>query len=144
MKAWKIGVAGLVLMVFRVISGKLFSGGVFSWVYQLEPVNVWKRTAAAPSIKFYVAALVLSIAFAWVFALLQKGIPGGNKIVKGLVFGLCIWTVGMLPVMVMLAKILTVAKLVVIYWTVKGLVMIPVSGAIVAVICGDTEPKVKV
>jgi hypothetical protein len=88
MKIGKILIAGVAATVVSSILGMVTCGGVFNWVYKLEPINVWKNMEGPPGIWLYVGSLILHVIFAYVYALLQKGIPGKNKIVKGLVFGL--------------------------------------------------------
>ncbi|MDY6914524.1 MAG: hypothetical protein SVT52_08730 [Planctomycetota bacterium] len=136
MKIWKPLVAGLIVQVFNAIVGSVTCGGVFNWVYRLEPTNVWKPMDGPPGVTFYVGFLVLHIVLAFVYVLLKKGIPGPNRVIKGLVFGLCIWAVGTLPGMFATYLFMTVATQVVIYWTIMGLILSPIKGVIIAAICG--------
>lgn len=140
MKLGKMAVAGLALTVFRAITGMVTCGGVFSWVYKLEPVHVWRPMTGGPSMKFFLGSLLLNMIFAGIFVLMQKGIPGSTRIAKGFVFGIGVWAVGMLPGMLATYEFMTVATTVVIYWTILGLVLTPVDGMIVAAICGDKQP----
>lgn len=137
MKTGRILVAGVVVTVFNAIVGAVTCGGVFNWVYKVQPTNVWKPMSGPPGIKFMIASLVLSIILCFVYALLNKGIPGKNKFVKGLVFGLCVWAVGMLPGMVVTYKFMTVAATVVVYWTILGLIVTPLKGLLIAAIYGE-------
>jgi len=138
MKIGKVLIAGVVVTVFNMIVGMVTCGGVFSWVYKLEPVNVWKPMGSSgPGAKFMVGSLILSIALSFVYALINKGIPGKNKLVKGLAFGLCVWAVGMLPGMFATYSFMTVAATVVVYWTILGLIKTPLEGIIIAAIYGE-------
>lgn len=137
MKAGKVVLAGMAGFVFSSIVGALTCGWLFNWVYQLEPVNVWKPMSGPPSAKFYAGALLLNIILALVYALLNKGIPGKSKLAKGLVFGLCVWAVGVLPGMFSMAAFMTVARGVVAYWTLLDLVALPLKGLIIAAIYGE-------
>ena len=80
----------------------------------------------------------MGIILALVYALLYRGIPG-KSIVKGLVFGLFVWLVGTLPGMLATYTFMRVATTVVIYWTIQGLVVLLVEGAIIAAIYGNPE-----
>ena len=91
----------------------------------------------APPLIYYIVAVVMNIVLAFVYALLAKGIPGKNKLIKGLVFGLCVWAVGTLPAMLGTYLFMTVAATVVIYWTISGLVFTPLIGLIIAAIYGE-------
>ncbi len=136
-KVGKVFIAGVVATIISSIIGAITCGGIFNWVYKLEPTNVWKNMEGPPGIGLYVGSLVLYIIFAYVYALLKKGIPGKNKIVKGLVFGLCVWAVGSLPGMFATYYFMTVAATVVIYWTIVALIQYPILGAVIAAIYGE-------
>ena len=137
MKIAKIVAAGLVVTIFNIIVGAITCGGFFNWVYKLQPTTVWKPMNGGPSVKFIIGSFVLSIILALVYALINKGIPGGNKLTKGIVFGLCVWAVGMLPGAFSTYAFMTVAKTVVIYWTILFLVKLPLEGMIIAAIYGE-------
>ena len=137
MKIGKILIAALALSVFGMIFGALTCGWLFNWVYKLEPTNVWKPMAGPPGLAFQIGGLLLNMVLAVVYALLRKGIPGKNKLAKGIVFGLCVWAVGMLPGMFSTYFFMTVATGAVIYWTILGLIELPLKGLIIAVIYGE-------
>lgn len=137
MKIGKIFIAAVVLSVFGAVFGAVTCGGIFSWVYKLEPTNVWKPMNGPPSLTFYIGSFLLNIVLAVVYALLRKGIPGKNKSTKGLIFGLCVWAIGMLPGMFSIYSFMTVATGVVIYWTILGLVEMLIKGLIIAAIYGE-------
>jgi hypothetical protein len=137
MKIGKILIAALALSVFGMIFGGLTCGWLFNWVYKLEPTNVWKPMAGPPGLAFQIGGLLLNMVLAVVYALLRKGIPGKNKLAKGILFGLCVWAVGMLPGMFSTYAFMTVATGVVIYWTLIGLVELPLKGLIISSIYGE-------
>lgn len=137
MKIGKILLAGLAVTIFSTAVGMLTCGGVFNWVYELEPTNVWKEIEGAPGPMFMVASLILNIILALVYALFRKGIPGKNRLAKGLVYGLCVWAVGILPGMLATYTFMTVATTVVVYWIISGLVITPLEGLIIAAIYGE-------
>ena len=137
MKLIRIFIAGIVITIFDAIVGAITCGGIFNWVYQLEPINVWKPMEGPPGITYHIGALLLNILFVYIYTLLRKGIPGKNKIVKGLLFGLCIWAVGMLPGMFATYMFMTVAPTVILYWALMGLVQNPLRGLIAATIYGE-------
>lgn len=136
MKTGKIIVATIVISIFNAIVGAVTCGGIFSWVYKLEPINVWKPMEA-PGVTYYIGAVLLNFLFVLVYAMLREGIPGKNKLVKGLIFGLCVWTVGILPGMFATYVFMTVAPTVILYWVIMGLIQDPLRGLIVAVIYGE-------
>ncbi|MBN1553866.1 MAG: hypothetical protein JXA11_03920 [Phycisphaerae bacterium] len=131
----RIILAGIGAMVFDVVIAGLTCGWLFNWVYTLEPTNVW-RPLQAPPMWFYAVSLVLTILMAAMYAMICKGVPGKNRLVRGLLFGLLVWIVGTLPGMLATFAFMTVATTVVVYWTITGLVILPIKGLIIAVIYG--------
>jgi hypothetical protein len=137
MKVLKILIAAVVITVFDVVVGGITCGGLFKWVYELEPTNIWRVMQGPPGIEFYIGAAALNIVFVLVYALLAKGIPGKNRLLKGLIYGLCVWAVGVLPGMFATYMFMTVAATVVIYLTISELVFTPLRGLIIAAIYGQ-------
>lgn len=137
MKAGRIVIAGVAVAIFNMVVGAVTCGGIFNWVYKLEPTNVWRPMEGGPGAIFMIGSLILSTVLSFIYAMINKGIPGGNKIVKGIIYGLCIWAVGTLPGMFATYTFMTVATAVVIYWTIMGLVKAPLEGIIIAVIYGE-------
>ena len=137
MKIGKILIAALALSVFGMIFGGLTCGWLFNWIYKLEPTNVWKPMDGPPGLVFYLGSFLLNIILAVVYALLSKGLPGKNKLARGLVFGLCVWAVGILPGMFATYYFMTVATGWVIYMFIIGLVETPIKGLIISAIYGE-------
>jgi hypothetical protein len=135
MKAIRAVLAAIVITAFGYVLGGLTCGWLFNWVYQLEPTNVWKPMTGPPGMGFMAAGFVLNLVFVGVYLLLSSGIPGACNCVKGLVFGLCVWAVGMLPGMLSVHYFMTVNTTVVVYWTILGLIRMPLDGVIAAAIC---------
>lgn len=126
---------------FIVGGGSYF---LFGGVFNLEPTNIWKWT---PAMGFnipvswpilFLMNIVLAIAFAWVFALLYKGIPG-KGVRKGVNFGLLAWLIGVIPPMTTLFLMTNMAFLAIIYFTIQGLVEWVVYGSVIAAIYKEKE-----
>lgn len=133
----KIILAIIVVAVFNIIVGMLTCGGVFSWVYKLEPTNVWKSVTSASMPLMMIGIFIMDALFVFVYALINKGIPGQNRFVKGLVYGLLVVLVGLVPGMISTYLYMTVATTVVIYWIIWGLIVSPIKGLITAAIYGE-------
>ncbi|MBU0567218.1 hypothetical protein KJ693_03880 [bacterium] len=138
MRIRRMLIAGVVSRIAGTILGIMTCGWLFNWVYALEPTEIWKPMAGPPPLWFNLAGLALGIILALVYALLIKSIPG-KGIVKGLVFGLFVWLVGILPGMLATYTFMRIATTVVIYWTIQGLVVLLVEGVIIAAIYGNPE-----
>lgn len=137
MKISKVLISTVVVSIFNFIVGALTCGGVFSWVYKLEPTNIWTPVNKNSLPLMIVEILIANLLFVIVYALIQKGVPGKNKYSKGLVYGLLVCLVGLVPGMLSTAIHMTVAKIVVIYWTIWGLIVNPLKGLIVSAIYGE-------
>lgn len=133
----KIILAIIAVTVFNVIVGMLTCGSTFSWVYKLEPTNVWKPMENFSPLIMIATLLVIDALFVFVYALINKGIPGQNRFVKGLVYGLLVVLVGLVPGMIETYLYMTVATTVVVYWTIWGLIVSPLKGLITAAIYGE-------
>jgi len=136
MKIGKIIIATVAITVFDAIIGAITCGGIFNWVYKIEPISVWKPIEV-PGISYYIGAIILNFIFVLVYTILNKGVPGKNKLIKGAVFGLCVWAIGILPGMFATYMFMTVAPTVIIYWTILALIQTPLKGLISAAIYGE-------
>ena len=94
-----------------------------------------RKMGNAPPMAFFVGLLVLNLLFVLVYVILSKAIPGGCSLCKGIVYGVLVWLVGVLPGMFMTHMCMTVATSAVIYLTIKGLIMSILKGALAAIIC---------
>jgi hypothetical protein len=136
MKMRKMIIATVAVTIFDAVVGAITCGGIFNWVYKLEPINVWKPMEA-PGITYYIGAILLNFIFVLVFAVFRKGIPGKNRLIKGLIFGLCVWAIGVLPGMFATYMFMTVAPIVIFYWTMMALLQDPLKGLMIAAIYGE-------
>lgn len=137
MNVKKMILAILAVAVFHVLVGMLTCGGVFNWVYKLEPTSVWKPIQSISPLVMIGSMVFIDVLFVFVYALINKGIPGANRFVKGVVYGLLVVLVGLVPGMIETYLYMTVATTVVIYWTIWGLVVSPIKGLIAATIYGE-------
>lgn len=133
----KMILAIVVVAIFNILVGMVTCGGVFSWVYKLEPTNVWKPMESFSFPLMIAGIFFVDAIFVWAYTLINKGIPGQNRFVKGLIYGLLVVLVGLVPGMIMTYTYMTVATTVVIYWTIWGFIVSPLKGLITASIYGE-------
>jgi hypothetical protein len=133
----KIIIAAIAVTVFNVIAGMATCGGGFSWVYKLEPTNVWKAMEQVSMPLYLFLTFVADLIFVVVYAFINKGISAPNKFKKGLLYGLIVWLVGLVPGMVSTYTFMTVAPAVIVYWLVWGLIFTPLKGLIASSIYGE-------
>ncbi|MBF0619302.1 MAG: hypothetical protein HQL19_03950 [Candidatus Omnitrophica bacterium] len=130
--------AALAVFAFKIVSGMVLCGGIFKWVYALPPVNVW-RPIQAPGISFYVGTFIVSMLFVFFYKTFSPALAHLEKVQRGLMYGLGVWAVGILPGMLATHVFMPVNHTVVIYWTISGLILTLAEGLIVALILGDGE-----
>lgn len=147
MNVVKVLVAAALVTLVTTLIAIGTCGGLFNWVYQLNPSDVWKLgPGESPPWYLHLGNFGLGIILALVYIVLMKGLPGKSRLVRGFAFGLCVWGVGLLPGMFSTFVFVTIAKEVVIYWAIQGLVVSVLSGIIIALICdrctcGCTQPE---
>jgi|Deesub1362A_J573_1020465.scaffolds.fasta_scaffold09780_3 hypothetical protein len=141
----KILIAGIVInFVSFIIGGGSYH--LFSWIFLLEPKDIWKWDPGTPLtsmpiswlIFLLIGNLTLAIIVALVYAILYQGIPG-QGIKKGLMFGFLMWLVGVLAPMFSMYILLKVASEVVIYFTLQGLCEYLIYGAIISIIYKESK-----
>ena len=129
--------AAVAVFVFKMITGATLCGGIFSWVYSLEPTSVWRPVG--PSKRLFAGMFLASLLFVAVYKVVCKAFEGMGTMQKGLVYGLCIWAAGIVPGMVATYVFMTVNTTVVIYWTLSMLLLVPVQGVIVSFILRESS-----
>ncbi len=127
--------ATVAISVFSTIIGMITCGGVFNWVYSIEPANIWKPMDSAPSALYFTGLFIVNAIFVMIYALINKALPGQNKLIKGLAYGLGVWAVGTLPGMLSTYSFMNVSDVVIVYWLIWGLFAVPLKGLITAAIC---------
>lgn len=140
--ATKVLLSGLAIcfISFLIGGGSYF---LFGRVFELEPINIWKWTPAQGFnmpvqwwIILFLLNIVLAVIFAFVFALIGKGLPG-KGIQKGLSFGLIIWIVGPIPALVTMYLMMNIANGALIYFTFQSLFEWLIYGWVISLIYKD-------
>lgn len=119
---------------------------LFSWIFQLEPTNIWKWT---PQISLTVMPInwlvflfginvILAILFVLPYTIFYKGIPG-KGIRRGLVYALLLYPVGVLIPMFSIYVLLNISSIAVVYFALEGLVEFLAYGAVISVIYKEKE-----
>jgi hypothetical protein len=144
MKHVKLGRAAVAGLVANVLSFIVGGGGyqLFGWVFELEPRGVWKwspEKTAEMSFGWWAFLIggntLLAIVYALVYAVLYHGIPG-TGFRKGLVFGLIVWLVGVVPAIFTMYVLVNIHGGALLYFLTQSLVEHLVYGAAVALIYG--------
>jgi len=122
---------------FLVGGGSYF---LFSWVFDLEPHTIWKWTPTQGfnmSVEWWIILfllnIILAIAFAFIYALIEKGLPG-KGIRKGLNFGIIVWIVGPIPALVTMYLMMNIATGALMYFIFQSLFEWLVYGTVISAI----------
>ena len=135
-KIFKVVLAAVVITVFGAIWSMFTCGWLFKGIYEIEPVKIWVPIENVSMLTLNVGALILNIIFVGIYALINKGVPGKSRVAKGLLYGVLVWSLGMLPGMFYTYLFMTAAWQVLLYWTISGLITTPICGLIAAAIYG--------
>lgn len=137
MNCKRIILAALAVTVFGMAWGMLSCGWLFTWVYGLPPVSVWKTPETMMTPLFWVINVVghfvLSVIFVAIFAKLQDALCGG-RIGKGFCYGIIVWLVGVLPGMFAVGMWMAVNPWWPVYMGLNQLVALPICGIIASTI----------
>ena len=147
MKLSKIILAILAVFIFSLIIGMVTCGGVFNWIYKIEPVSVWKEFSMP---LFIGSEIIMSSILVIVYAFFGKNISCectcgadicksavSNKIKKGILFGFFVYLVGNLTGAICTYAFMNVASAVIIYWIIWGLIVMPLKGLIISLVYGE-------
>lgn len=133
-KVKQVIIATIVVTIVSMILGMLTCGWLFRWVYELSPVGVWKfGPGISPNpVWLTLGNLVMALILVLVYALVSSGIPGkGTR--KGMNYGFIVWLLSLGGMWAVL-MFMTVNPGVVLYWTILGLVILLIEGAIIGAI----------
>lgn len=133
-KALRAGLA-IFCISFLVGGGSYF---LFGWVFDLKPNTIWKWTPAQgfdmPAewwIVLFLLNIILAIAFAFIYALFEKELPG-KGIQKGLSFGVIVWIVGPIPALATMYLMMNIAVGALVYFTLQSLFEWLVYGMVIS------------
>jgi uncharacterized membrane protein YagU involved in acid resistance len=87
----------------------------------------------------FAGLFLASFLFVVVYTLVSKAFEGLGVLQKGLRYGFCIWAAGVVPAMIGIYLFMKVNPAVIAYWTLSMLVLVPVQGALVALILRGTD-----
>lgn len=139
--------AGLAIFFISFLVG---GGGyfLFGWVFNLEPSAIWKWT---PDQGFdmpldwwlilFLLNIILAIAFAFIYALIEKGLPG-KGIQKGLGFGIIVWIVGPIPALVTMYLMINIATGTLVYFVLQSLFEWLIYGIVLSLIYKESKSAV--
>ncbi|MBN2479629.1 MAG: hypothetical protein JXA94_05325 [Parachlamydiales bacterium] len=142
----RVIISGIVIWLVNMILIFLTCGWLFKWVYMLPP-NLFKAPEEMMIVSNIVGSnligLIKGLLFAYVFAVIYKGVPGTRGVHKGIVYGILIWLVSALPSLAGMPFFMVISNGIIIYWIVQALVFMIISGAILGAIYKPHTRKAK-
>ncbi|MFC1723419.1 hypothetical protein ACFL0V_04740 [Nanoarchaeota archaeon] len=98
--------------------------------------NIMMPGQGSPGVEFYlvsfVFALIVGFIFSLIYALFRESLPGKSTAIKGLFYGLILFALGQIPAFFMTYLILAVPTLLLVIWAVEGLIILLVTGMVIA------------
>lgn len=139
-KFWNINwkksiVAGIIAGIVAVIISLIVTVGAsgFTTLLYEQSANIWKPMTPMSEwlATVYIIDIIEWIIFGLIFSLLYKAVPGKGW-ERGTVFGFLLWLVGTVPGMIMTYMAFAVPDALVWLWTIQGLIIFLVAGAVLA------------
>jgi len=140
-KHWK----GILIsaILFAIVAQVIHTIGAFaSMGYYTDPAYfaLWSKlmmpAAGAPPTEFFVLtlalALITALFYAGAYAMLMKSIPGKTYVKKGLVYGLLLFLVAIVPGYLSMALLINVPFALVAEWVLESLVALLIGSVVIA------------
>jgi hypothetical protein len=139
MKLWKIIASGVFFAIISQIIHTMESIATMGFYTDPAYFGVWSKimmpTAGPPGTEFYIYSIVFSIisgiVLTVVFEMTKKGIPGKSLARQGLYFGMVLFLISLTWTMT-LYLLVNLPALLLIYWSISGLIAYLIGGMIIA------------
>jgi hypothetical protein len=113
---------GILGALIAFVFGLVFDKILFAWVYLAMPgADFFKVASVSTQIWSVIGIILLQLFYAFTYVILQRSIPG-LKYAKGVLFGLMLWIVGVVPFSAMLLLNANINPIMPIYMLIAGLV----------------------
>ncbi len=133
----KILLAGTVAGVCSNLWGLFTCQWLFKWVYFIEPIGVYQKAMLNSEFPWLfsigVGKIILAVILAFGYAIISKSLPG-KTITKGLLFGVLIYFIGVLPIRFSDYMSLNLSAAIRIYWLVNDLLSFIISAIAISLI----------
>jgi len=128
----KIIIGGLLAGVVIVIMGMVF-GALSADMYKLSPKVLWKPMGGDWFTKMVIFDFVTGLILAYVFSIIKSSLPG-KGLMKGISFGLMIFTVGTFLGLTMTYLTMAIRTKMIVVWALNGLINYVLAGLIFEII----------
>ncbi len=129
----KILLIGIPAGIFRALIGWATCGGVFSWIYKIEPTTLWKLPEQMNLPMIWISNLVIAMILVAVFGFIKDSLCQKCRVLRGGSFGILAWAVGIIPSVMASYLYTNTANEVLIYHLVWGLVIAVLMGIFISV-----------
>jgi len=138
-KAWKIIVAAIVFMIISQVIHTIEAQITMNYYTDPTYFSVWSKImmgkmGLTPEFMYYslTFAFIGGLLFTGVYTTIQKGVPEKTIAKKGLIYGLLIWLVGIIPGSLSMVLLINLPVDLIAYWTVTGLIINLLAGVAIA------------
>ena len=139
MKTWKIVISGIVFAIIAQIIHTIESFATMNFYTDQAYFAVWSKimmpTAGPPPTEFYIYSITFSlitgIIYSVVYEMIKKVMPGKTLTNKGLYFGFLLFLLS-IPWSLTMYLLINLPSLLLAYWSITGLVIDLIGGAIIA------------
>ncbi|MBW2995296.1 hypothetical protein KY312_03010 [Candidatus Woesearchaeota archaeon] len=126
--------AGFIAAVIAFVYGFFTNGFLFSWIYLIVPgAELWKEMTGLWYLWAVIIILSTHIIFAFIYALIQEGIPG-IRYSKGFFFGLMIWLIGIVAPNLSILLTMKISIFIPLYAIINGLIQYTIIGIVYSAI----------
>ncbi len=136
----KILLIGIPVGILRALIGWATCGGLFNWVYQIEPTALWKAPEQMNMGLMWVTNFVIAMILVTVFGFIKDSLCQKCRVLRGASFGVLVWSVSSLPYAMASYLFTNFAYQVVVYQLVWGLVFGVILGIVISIFYDKTAP----
>ncbi len=131
---------GIPLGILTTLFGWATCGGIFSWVYEIEPSFIWKSPAEMNIPLIWLFNFIMAMIAIFAFSLLKDKMIQKCKVLRGVSFGLTMWLIAFVPPVMGNFLWTVIAQEVLIYQLAWGFVAFVLQGIIISAVYDKACP----
>lgn len=129
---WPGLVAGFGMLAFGLIWMFLLNLIFPSLQAQYQNIEIFRPWSDPRMMIYFLYPFLTAVLLAWIWGHIKNSLPGGTLAKKGMNFGFAYWLVASIPGMFVTYTSFQVSSLMIIGWTVSGLIEAIIAGMIIA------------
>ncbi len=129
----KILLIGIPAGILKALIGWATCGGLFSWVYQIEPTALWKLPEQMNLPMIWISNIIIAMILVAVFGIIKDKLVQKCRVLRGASFGILVWSIGTIPGVFAGYLYMTTAHEVLIYQFIWGLIISILIGIFISI-----------